>query len=141
MSHPLSIRFRHGATEARLKAEAAALQRSASGLAEELIEEGLRMRRHPHVVFRSGPAGRRAAVLGGADVAEIIGGTLGGDVAATRRIERAVEHFGLRREQVEAALGYYAEHTDEIDGEIAANEGAAEEAEALWRRQRDLLNR
>ena len=49
--------------------------------------------------------------------------------------------FGLRREHVDAALAYYAEHTDEIAAEIAANEAAAEEAETLWRRQHDLLNR
>ena len=99
------------------------------------------MRRHPLVVFRDGPSGRRAAVLGGADVAEVIAGTIGGDVAATERIERTMDLFGLRREQVDAALAYYAEHTDEIAAEIAANETIAEEAETMWRRQRDLLNR
>lgn len=141
MAHPLSIRFRHAETADRLKAEASSLRRSASGLAEELIEEGLRMRRHPLVVFRDGPAGRRAAVLGGADVAEVIAGTIGGDVAATERIERAMDLFGLRPEQIDAALAYYADHTDEIAAEIAANEAIAEEAETLWRRQHDLLNR
>lgn len=141
MTHPLSIRFRHAATADRLKSEAMAHQRSASGLAEELIEEGLRMRRHPLIVFRAGPAGRRAAVLGGADVAEVVAGIIGGDVDAAQRMERAMDHFGLRREQVEAGLAYYAEHTDEIDAEIAANNAVAEEAEALWRRQHDLLTR
>ena len=85
MAHPLSIRFRHAETADRLKAEATAHRRSASGLAEELIEEGLRMRRHPLIVFRHGPAGRRAAVLGGPDIAEVIAGTIGGDVAAAER--------------------------------------------------------
>ena len=50
-----------------------------------------------------------------------------------------MEVFGWRPEQVEAALGYYAEFTAEIDDELAANASAAEEAEALWRRQQDLL--
>ena len=40
---------------------------------------------------------------------------------------------------VEAALAYYADHTDEIDAEIAARAQAAEEAETAWRRQRALL--
>jgi hypothetical protein len=45
----------------------------------------------------------------------------------------------LRRERVEAALAYYAELTDEIDTQVDANRRAAEEAEALWRRQQDRL--
>jgi hypothetical protein len=64
---------------------------------------------------------------------------VGGDVAPAKRVDRAVELFGLRREQVEAALAYYAEFTEEIDTQVAANHAAAEETEALWRRQRDLL--
>jgi hypothetical protein len=125
----------------RLKSEAAARGQSTSGLAEELIDEGLRMRRHPLVVFRDGPAGRRAAIVGGPDVWEAVAGTIGGDVPPEERLDRAVEVLGLRRGQVDAALAYYAEFTDEVDAEIAANAAAADEAEALWARQRDLLAR
>ena len=125
----------------RLKTEAEAQDRSASALAEELIDEGLRLRRHPLIVFRDGAGGRRAGLVGGPDVWEVIAGTIGGDVPGAKRVDRVIEVFGLRREQVDAALGYYAEFTDEVDGEIAANVAAAEEAEALWRRQQDLLTR
>lgn len=72
---------------------------------------------------------------------EVVGGVIGGDVPKTKRVSRAVEMFGLRPEQVDAALAYYAEFTTEIDAQIAANLAAAEEAEELWRRQRDLLAR
>lgn len=123
----------------RLKAEAAVHDRSASALAEELIDEGLRMRRHPLVVFRDGASGRRAGLVGGPDLWEVIAGMIGGDVPSAGRVDRVVEVFGLRREQVDAALAYYAEFTDEVDGAIAANVAAADEAEALWRRQQDLL--
>ena len=108
-------------------------------MAEELIDEGLRVRRHPLLSFRDGPSGRRAALVGGLDVWELVDGLVGGDVAPDRRIERAVELFGLRREQVEAALAYYAEFTEEIEVQIAANRRVAEEAEALWHRQQELL--
>ncbi len=64
---------------------------------------------------------------------------MGGDVPSGKRISRAVEVFGLRREQVEAALAYYAEFTEEVDAQIDANRRAAEDAEALWRRQQALL--
>jgi hypothetical protein len=141
MTHPVSVRFREPNVAARLKAEAEASARSASALAEELIDEGLRMRRHPLVVFRSGPAGRRAGIVGGPDVWEVVEGVVGGDVAPSKRVQRAVDVFGQRPEQVDAALAYYAEFTDEIDAQIEANRAAAEEAEELWQRQRELLAR
>ena len=135
----MSLRFRHQAVAERLRDEAAALDRSASALAEELIDEGLRTRRHPFITFRNGPTGRRAALAGGPDVWEVVAGLVGGDVSPTERVQRAGEVFGLRPEQVDAAFAYYAEFTDEIDAQIEANVAAAEQAEALWRRQRDLL--
>jgi hypothetical protein len=141
MTHPMSVRFREARVMERLKTEAEAHDRSASALAEELIDEGLRQRRHPLIVFRDGASGRRAGLVGGPDVWEVISGTVGGDVPARTRVARVIEVFGLRREQVDAALGYYAEFTDEVDGEITANAAAAEEAEGLWRRQQDLLAR
>lgn len=77
--------------------------------------------------------------MGGPDVWEVVGGLVGGDVPVSERIDRAVKLFGLRREQVEAALAYYAEFTQEVDAQGTANLATAEEAEELWRRQRDLL--
>lgn len=138
-NHPLSVRFREGRVVQRLRDEAAARGVSSSALAEQLIDEGLRVRRHPLVGFRDGAAGRRAALVGGPDVWEIIAGVVGGDVAVPERVARAVDVFGWRPDQVEAALAYYAEFTDEIDAEVAANAAAAEEAEALWRRRQNLL--
>ena len=139
VQHPVSVRFRDARVAERLRAEAAARGCATSMLAEQLIDEGLRSRRHPLVSFRDGPGGRRAAMVGGPDVWEIVGGVIGGDVPADRRVARAVKVFGWRPEQVEAALAYYAEFTEEIQAEIAANAAAAEEAETLWRRQQDLL--
>ena len=70
---------------------------------------------------------------------EVIGGLVGGDVPVAQRVARAIEVFGWRPEQVDTALAYYADFTDEIDTEIAANAAASEEAEAHWRRQQELL--
>ena len=139
MMNPVSIRFRRAEVLDQLKAEAGARHVSSSALAEELIEEGLRSRRHPLIIFRDGPTGRRAALGGGPDVWEVIGGVVGGDVAADLRIDRAVEQFGLSPQQVSAALDYYASFTSEIDDEIASNLKAADDAEAAWRRRQDLL--
>jgi hypothetical protein len=139
MANPVSIRFRRAEVLDQLKAEAGARHVSSSALAEELIEEGLRSRRHPLVIFRDGPTGRRAALVSGPDVWEVIGGVVGGDVPTDVRIERAIEMFGLSAQQVNAALDYYASFTAEIDDEIAANLKAADEAEAAWRRRQDVL--
>jgi hypothetical protein len=139
MTHPLSVRFRAPEVLSALKAEATARKLSSSALAEELIEEGLRLRRHPLVAFRDGATGRRAGLIGGPDIWEVIAGLTGGDVPAAKRIDRAVELFGLSPEQVSAALDYYAAFPVEIDEAIATNADAAEEAEALWRRRQQLL--
>lgn len=139
MAHPVSVRFSRPEVAERLKAEASARRMSSSSLAEELIDEGLRIRRHPLVGFRDGPTGRRAGLVGGPDLWEVVAGMVSGDVPPDERTERAVDLYGLRTQQVEAALAYYAEFTDEIDTEIAANAVAAKEAERLWQRQQDLL--
>lgn len=139
MSHPVSVRFHNPRVVNQLKAEATARSASTSSLAEELIDEGLRTRRHPLVSFHDGPAGRRAHLVGGPDVWEVVEGLVGGDVPVAERITRAIEVFGLPGQLFEAALAYYAEFTEEIDGHIGANRKAAEEAEAQWRRRQDLL--
>jgi hypothetical protein len=141
MVTPVSIRFRNSEVAKQLKAEAATRHVSSSALAEELIEEGLRTRRHPLMVFRDGTSGRRAALVGGPDVWEVIGGLVGGDVPTEERIERAVDVFGLNARQVGAALDYYSDFPAEIDAEIAANLAAADEAETAWRRRQGLLAR
>lgn len=139
MPHPLSVRFHSEAVPERLKAEAAARQTSVSALAEQLIEEGLRMRQHPLVSFRDGASGRRAVLAGGPDVWEVVAGIVGGDVPVADRVARAVEVFGLGADQVSAALDYYAAYPEEVDAAIAANLAAAEAAEAQWRRRQQLL--
>ena len=141
MPHPLSVRFRDPDVLRRLKAEAHDHGGSSSALAEQLIDEGLRMRRHPLVTFRDGATGRRAAIVGGPDVWEVIGTMVGGDVPVTERRDRAADSLGLRPQQVDAALAYYAEFTDEIDDRIADNMAAADEDEALWRRQQEVVSR
>ena len=138
-NHPVSVRFRDPNVIEQLKAESDARGYSVSALVEQLTTEGLRMRRHPRVGFRDGPGGRRAVVAGGPDVWEVIGAILGGDVPVAERAPRAAELLGLNPAQVDAALVYYAEFTDEIDRVLAANLAAADESEALWRRQQDLL--
>jgi hypothetical protein len=55
-------------TREQLEAAAEARGGTRSALAQRYIEEGLRMDRHPGIVFRPGAAGRRPGLAGGPDV-------------------------------------------------------------------------
>lgn len=141
MAHPISVRFQDEGVIDEIKAEARASGTSVSALAEELITEGLRVRRHPLVNFRPGSAGRRPGLIGGPDIWELVDWLVGGEVPPEDRVERTATHLRLRTGQVEAALAYYAEFTEEIDAWIRANDEEAERAESLWRREQELLAR
>jgi uncharacterized protein (DUF433 family) len=84
-----------------------------SALATELLEEALRMRRVPGVVFVDGPAGRRAAVAGtGLDIWEIVATWR----AAAEDFAKLRQSYGwLTEPQLRAALGYYELYPQEID--------------------------
>jgi len=71
MTTPLSIRFAPSLL-ARLRQRANAMTgASVAGLAQRLIDEGLRMADHPGVTFKDGPSGRRATLAYGPDVWEV----------------------------------------------------------------------
>ena len=137
----VSIRFSDVALHRRLKDKAQRANVGISTLAERLIDEGLRMDAHPSVVFRDGPAGRRPVLIGGPEVADVIGAIVDGDVPTGERKSRAVELLNVTSVMVDAAMAYYADHTDEIDAVLAARLRLAEEAEVSWQRQRALLER
>lgn len=108
-------------------------------MAERLIDEGLRMEAHPMVVFRDGPSGRRPVLVGGPEVADVVGAIIGGDVAVAERQSRAADLLGVPGVLVDAALAYYGDYTDEIDELIAERARLADEAETAWRRRCELL--
>jgi len=84
----------------------------------ELIDEAIRMRRCPGIVFREGPSGRRAVLEGtGVDVWTVIGEwqSAGKDWAALRESFPQLTELQLR-----AALSYYAMYPVEVDERLAA---------------------
>lgn len=137
----VSIRFSDEPLHRRLKNSANERSIGVSTLAERLIDEGLRMEAHPMVVFRGGALGRRPILIGGPEVADIIGAIVGGDVPVDQRRSRAVEVLGVTDTLVDAAMAYYADYTEEIDTQIERRARLADEAEASWRRQKALLER
>jgi hypothetical protein len=110
-----------------------------SRLAQRYIEEGLRTDDHPGIVFRDGPAGRRAGLVGGPDVWEVIGALRSAPESGEARVAALAERLGLREEKVRAAIRYYSEYPEEIDAWIAANDAEAERIEEALARERELL--
>jgi hypothetical protein len=105
---------------------------SQTGLAERYLEEAVRVADHPGIVFRGGPGGRRAAVVGGPDVWEVVGTFL----AEKRNLGAAARYLNLPNGLVRAAIDYYSDHIDEIEGWIRRNQLLADEAEAAAARRR-----
>ena len=111
---------------------------------ERLIDEGLRREAHPGVTFRDGPSGRRAGLFAGPDVDEVVRTLhhVQAEEAAGRgedSLEPIAESLSLNVDEVRTAVAYYADYRDEIDARIRANQQAADELEAAWRRQQEIL--
>ena len=108
-------------------------------LAQRYIEEGLRTDDHPGIVFRDGPAGRRAGLVGGPDVWEVVGALRSVPESGEARVAALAERIGLSEAKVRTAIRYYSEYPEEIDSWIAANDAEAERLEAAFARERELL--
>jgi hypothetical protein len=105
-----------------------------SRLAERYVDEGMRMDEHPGIVFRDGPTGRRAGLVGGPDVWELVAALNGGKEGGEEAIAPTAELLpNLTDSQVGAAVRYYGAFTEEIDQRIALNNAAADEAEVAWK--------
>jgi hypothetical protein len=140
------VRFEQSVGE-RLAAYVAAHPGSSmSSAANRLVDEGLRMTEHPGVVFRDGPTGRRAGLVGGADVWEVVRAIKAARAAEPTLDEDEVPalvaaNTGIPLRLVRTAVRYWASHPEEIDAEIAVAGAAEDAAERAWRRERQLLAR
>ena len=113
---------------------------SVSSTIERLLDEALRREAHPGITFRDGPSGRRAGLVGGPDVDEVIRTLRGVQEERHEDVVAVVaEMASLTEAQVRAAVAYYADHRNKVDARIAANDRDAEELEAAWGRQREVL--
>ncbi|PZS17616.1 MAG: hypothetical protein DLM57_08145 [Pseudonocardiales bacterium] len=139
MTRPLSIRFDAALLE-RLRRRAAVQDSTPSGLAQRLVDEGLRTQEHPGIVFRGGPSGRRAALMSGPDVWEVVSSVrLSGGKDEKRVIAATAAQMSLSPAQVQVALDYYGSFPEELDAQVAENERAAAQALAAWQARQRLL--
>ena len=102
------------------------------------------MAEHPGVIFRSGPTGRRAALVGGPDVWEVIRAIKSAHAAepglnSDDLISLVSDNTGITLRLVSTAVRYWAAYPSEVDAEIAAADAAEAAAEQAWLRERQLL--
>lgn len=112
---------------------------SRSALIARYVAEGLRRDSHPRITFKDGPSGRRAAIVGGPDVWELMSFVEQLDARGEEAIIRTADWFSLPAEDVRAGLAYAAEFTEEIRTRVDLNRQVADEAHAAWQAQQELL--
>jgi uncharacterized protein (DUF433 family) len=129
----LSARDKH-----ELDLVASARAQKPLALARELLREGIRRERHPGVTFRSGSAGRRAALEGRRlDVWQVMETVW----ASEGDVEAAAEYLGIPPADVRVAVGYCADYPEEVEEMTRGNQEMAARAEAQFRRERRALTR
>ena len=119
---------------------------SMSSAANRLVDEGLRMAEHPGIVFRDGPTGRRAGLVTGPDVWEVMRAvrsarTAEPDLAEEPLLALVADNAGIPLRLVRTAVRYWAAYPDEIDAEIDTAAAAERTVEQTWVRERKLLRR
>lgn len=107
------------------------------------VDETRRAEEHPGIVFLPGPTGRRAGLVGGPDVWEVIGTLHTAREADPRLADDALADatataLGLSAHHVRTAMRYYAIYRAEVDERIAANRDEADQAEAAWLAEQDV---
>ena len=139
MAAPTSVRFDEPVID-RLSSYVArhpGLTRSA--VAARYVDEGLRMDEHPGILFRDGPTGRRATVVGGPDVWELIRAVKTARAAEPHLSDDDLltmleDNTGVPRRMARTALDYWGAYPEEVDALVAhADRVEAERATAADR--------
>ncbi|HTW98833.1 MAG TPA: hypothetical protein VMD59_08660 [Acidimicrobiales bacterium] len=139
MARPTSFRLPEELL-GRLEAEASAGGISTTALVTGLLDEGLKTRRFPGIVYRSGPTGRRAGLAGGPDVWEVVRAVRRSAGKGEQRLRRVADESGLALEQVGLAVEFYTAFPDEIEARIAADEEVARQVREAGERRQRLLS-
>ncbi len=143
---PRSIRFDERVSD-RLSAYVASHPGwSGSSAANRFVDEALRMEDHPGVIFRDGPTGRRAVLIGGPDVREVIRAVKSAraaepDLASDEIVALVSTNTGVPGRLADTAIRYWAAFPDEIDSWIEEVESFEEQALLAWDRRQVLLAR
>jgi hypothetical protein len=144
MPGPSSIRFDPEVLR-RLNAFVAAHPGATlSSAGNRLVDEALRSHEHPRVFFRDGPAGRRARLVGGPDVWEVVRAVQSARRAESRLagdaiVELVSETSGVPEALIRAAIAYWADYPAEVDALVARADEEEAQARRRWEREQGLL--
>lgn len=146
MASPSSVRFDSSVAARLSRFVASHPGLSASAAANLLVDEALRCQEHPLIVFRDGPAGRRARLVGGPDVWEIaqaVRSVRAADpnLAPGELVTLVSDTSGVSEWLVRAGVDYWSAYPREIDDWLERSAAEAAEAEQRWRREQQLLGR
>lgn len=123
----------------RLNDEATARATSVTALVATLLDESLKSSHFPGIAYRDGPTGRRAALVGGPDVWEIIRALKEIPGKDEQRIDALADQLGLAPQRIRLAVDFYSVFSEEIEARIAADERAGEQLRELIDRRTRLL--
>jgi hypothetical protein len=143
---PSSVRFDPGVLERLTAFVKAHRELSLSSANNQLVDEALRMHEHPLITFKDGPAGRRARLVGGPDVWEVIGAVRSvrdaePELAGDEVFAVVAETSGVPMPFLRAALAYWGDFPGEVDAFLDRARAEADRARASWKRQQELLGR
>ena len=110
---------------------------SRNAMVDRLLNESLRIEKHPFVRFITGASGKREAHIVGSrwKMRQIIV-TLQGEKG---QLDSVIKGFDLTEQQVRAAVSYYADFTDEIDADIERDSVDAEQQRVHWEREQSVI--
>src|SRR5580698_5427557 len=143
---PSSVRFEPRVFERLSAFVAGHRDLTLSSATSRLVDEALRIREHPLITFKDGPAGRRARLVGGPDVWEVIGAVRSVRTAEPGQTGDAVlglvaETSGVPVAMVRAAVAYWGDHPEEVDAFLERARAETVQARIRWERERELLDR
>ena len=138
MARPTSFRLPEELLD-RLEDDARTTGASVTSLVAMLLDEGLKTRQFPGVVYRDGAAGRRAGLVGGPDVWEVVRDLRHGRGRGMARLTALAEDLGLPVVRVQLAADFYATFPAEIDAMIELDEATARRVRTLVDRRERLL--
>ena len=109
-----------------------------TALVSTALDEWLRIQSHPGIRFVPTPTGARVAALVNGPEVWTVAESWHQHAPADRTEDNLVLATGLTRREIDTALAYYADHTDEIDAQITRVHLAQTQARQAWERRQTL---
>ena len=144
MPAPTSVRFDEPVTKRLASYVARHPGATRSAVAARYVDEGLRMDEHPGILFRDGPSGRRATVVGGPDVWEVVRVVRSArlhepELSEPELVAMLEDSTGVPERMIRTALGYWSAYPEEVEALVEHADRSEREGLAAAGRAGELL--